>query len=103
MIQVTINKTKTRPSIKITGHAKSGPYGHDIVCAGISMLYTQLAMSLSDADVQDNDDITTVHVNSIGPGDERLLAVFEDLAKQSAEQYPDNVKVIVGGEDVRQG
>ena len=35
-------------SILIEGHAGSGPYGHDLVCACISLLTTMIAQTLMD-------------------------------------------------------
>lgn len=38
MITVTINRNKKGHiySFTVSGHANSGPYGHDLVCAGVS-------------------------------------------------------------------
>ncbi|MCP8617004.1 ribosomal-processing cysteine protease Prp [Salirhabdus salicampi] len=38
MIQVRVyrNEMQDIQSFEITGHAESGPYGHDLVCAGVS-------------------------------------------------------------------
>jgi len=37
MIQVTVNrKDKQITAFSIHGHARSGPYGYDLVCAGVS-------------------------------------------------------------------
>ncbi|WP_042223340.1 ribosomal-processing cysteine protease Prp [Oceanobacillus manasiensis] len=37
MIQVTINRMDNRiTAFKLSGHADSGPYGYDLVCAGVS-------------------------------------------------------------------
>ncbi|WP_442902234.1 ribosomal-processing cysteine protease Prp, partial [Faecalicoccus sp.] len=38
MIKVILTYHKDQvSSIQITGHAQSGPYGQDIVCAGVSV------------------------------------------------------------------
>ncbi|ASN05109.1 ribosomal-processing cysteine protease Prp [Virgibacillus necropolis] len=37
MIQVTVYRKKNQiDAFKISGHADSGPYGYDLVCAGVS-------------------------------------------------------------------
>lgn len=37
MIEVTIYKKKNKiSSFKLSGHAESGPYGYDLVCAAVS-------------------------------------------------------------------
>ncbi|WP_339177484.1 ribosomal-processing cysteine protease Prp [Oceanobacillus sp. FSL W7-1293] len=37
MIQVTFFQSDNRvTAFKLTGHAESGPYGYDLVCAGVS-------------------------------------------------------------------
>ncbi|WP_010651038.1 ribosomal-processing cysteine protease Prp [Oceanobacillus massiliensis] len=37
MIQVTVFRTDNQiTSFKLSGHADSGPYGYDLVCAGVS-------------------------------------------------------------------
>lgn len=37
MIQVTVFQSDNRvTAFKLTGHAESGPYGYDLVCAGVS-------------------------------------------------------------------
>ncbi|GAB4073306.1 ribosomal-processing cysteine protease Prp [Barrientosiimonas marina] len=37
MIQVTIDRQDSRISqFEMSGHAESGPYGYDLVCAGVS-------------------------------------------------------------------
>ncbi|RKQ37907.1 ribosomal-processing cysteine protease Prp [Oceanobacillus halophilus] len=37
MIQVTVTRTENKiTAVEMSGHAKSGPYGYDLVCAGAS-------------------------------------------------------------------
>ncbi|RDW19306.1 ribosomal-processing cysteine protease Prp [Oceanobacillus arenosus] len=37
MIRVTVSRSENQiTAFKLTGHAESGPYGYDLVCAGVS-------------------------------------------------------------------
>ncbi|WP_040981660.1 ribosomal-processing cysteine protease Prp [Oceanobacillus jeddahense] len=37
MIQITVFQSESRvTAFELTGHAESGPYGYDLVCAGVS-------------------------------------------------------------------
>jgi uncharacterized protein YsxB (DUF464 family) len=39
MIKVVLHETKEHlHAFEVCGHAKSGPYGHDLVCAGVSAI-----------------------------------------------------------------
>lgn len=41
MIKVKISKTDTKFNLlEVKGHAGSGPYGHDLVCAAVSAVLT---------------------------------------------------------------
>lgn len=50
MIQVTFHRLETNQIIyvEISGHAESGPYGHDIVCAAVSALSIGAINSLTE-------------------------------------------------------
>lgn len=56
MIQVTIYRNDNRiTAFKLSGHADSGPYGYDLVCAGVSAVSigtVNAVMTLCDADLQ---------------------------------------------------
>lgn len=46
MIQITVNRSTHIHEIIVEGHADSGPYGHDLVCAIVSGITTGLANAL---------------------------------------------------------
>lgn len=46
MIQITVKRNTYIESIEVKGHANSGPYGEDLVCAIISGITTGLANAL---------------------------------------------------------
>lgn len=59
MIQVKVTRKKDYPSlidsIEISGHAESGPYGYDLVCAGVSAVsigMVNAVLTLSETDIK---------------------------------------------------
>lgn len=62
MIEVTfLKKNDNIVSVQLTGHAESGPYGHDIVCAAVSALSIGTVNSLTqiaevDLDISSDDE-----------------------------------------------
>lgn len=46
MIDITVNASEY--DVKVTGHAGSGDFGHDLVCASVSILMYTLAQCISD-------------------------------------------------------
>ncbi|HLR62598.1 MAG TPA: ribosomal-processing cysteine protease Prp [Lentibacillus sp.] len=54
MINVIINRQNSQiEQFELTGHASSGPYGYDLVCAGVSAVSfgtVNAVMALSDAE-----------------------------------------------------
>ena len=57
MIQVTVYRTKDENirSFEISGHAESGPYGYDLVCAGVSAVSigaVKAVLELCDIDLE---------------------------------------------------
>lgn len=100
MIQITIHEDLLPNSvfcryavITFTGHAMSGPYGHDLVCAAVSTLYSQLTDYLSSVSVQDDGDKAVVKTGLLDAGDKRLLEAFTGTAQQLATEYPKNIAV----------
>ena len=51
MIQVTYHRQYNR--VTVTGHAGSGPEGHDLVCAGVSSIALTLAGNVSYMEAQE--------------------------------------------------
>ncbi|MCH5463208.1 ribosomal-processing cysteine protease Prp [Lactobacillus sp. LC28-10] len=96
MIQVKVNQLTIPNKITINGHAESGPYGQDIVCAAVSVLYSQLEQYLSDADVADDGKQVHINVRTLDEGDKRLLTAFTGTVEQLSMQYPKNVTLTSG-------
>lgn len=102
VIQVQITKTRNKLSsisstveISVRGHAMSAPYGQDIVCAAVSVLFTAVANHLSSPVVDFIGDESLISADDVNPADKRLLTMFEDTVKEIAEQYPDNVHLLI--------
>ncbi|WP_165815173.1 ribosomal-processing cysteine protease Prp [Levilactobacillus bambusae] len=93
VIHVKMDRTETQARISIYGHAMQAPYGNDIVCAGISTLFTGVANYLSHAtaDLHPNESIVTAV--DLDAGDERLLSMFRETVAEIAMAYPNNVEL----------
>lgn len=83
--------------IEITGHALEAPYGHDIVCAGVSVLYDMLANHAINSTVTDIDGRVTMVVSAVA-SNITLVQAFTDTIERLSEQYPDNVQLIKAGD-----
>lgn len=91
MIKVTMTNEKNNVDIAIQGHALEAPYGHDVVCAAVSVLFAQLQVSLRNTHADDDGDIAKLHALVSDAGDVRMIASFQAMIEQLAEQYPKNV------------
>lgn len=95
MITIQIKKDQ----ISVTGHARAGPPGQDIVCAGVSTLCLTLAKSIKD--------LTPDHPD-IDMGSGNFIMSIKDLSEKSrtlvdsffigicgiADAYPEYVRII---------
>lgn len=84
-----------RTHITVQGHAESGPYGHDLICAAVSALTIGLAVNVAEEDDP---------VLCLEPGDAEIscgfrpgIAVIFDAFWKAfacmAELYPEEVMV----------
>lgn len=110
MIQVTMTKKWQANSvigqsidIEIEGHAMSAPYGHDIVCAAVSVLYEQLKIFLHGSQVTDDGKAVRLHTSVFESGDKRMIESFELMIDRLSQQYPDNVSFKLVNADGGQG
>jgi len=110
MIQVTMEKKQITNSIvadsvdiTITGHAMSAPYGQDIVCAAVSVLYEQLKLFLPNPQVKDDGEIVKMYAVVFTSGDKKAVRIFQTMIEQLSSQYPDNVKLKLVNADGGQG
>lgn len=84
--------------IEIAGHALEAPYGHDIVCAGVSTLYDMLANHIVNSSVTDIDGRVTMIINGAVRGNLLLVQAFTDTIERLSAQYPDNVRLNKAGD-----
>ncbi|HIW72639.1 MAG TPA: ribosomal-processing cysteine protease Prp [Candidatus Levilactobacillus faecigallinarum] len=92
MIKVTMANLSTNSvEITIEGHALEAPFGHDIVCAAVSTLFSQLQVSLVKQQTNDDGNAAKLQATLLDNGDFRMVNSFEIMIKQLAKQYPKNV------------
>lgn len=99
---------KQLSGFQLRGHAESGPYGQDIVCAAVSMLTINTINSIEELAGIDPGDFQQYYANQKDGGDikfkltalqaqdERvalLLASFKLGIKTTAEQYKDFITI----------
>lgn len=99
-----IKVSRTDNGIVVEGHANYGPMGQDIVCAGVSALFINLANSINTltdacAEIEGDKNKQILNIKGVCPIDQRMLI---DLLTDSffigvtgiSEEYPDYVEVI---------
>ena len=81
MIRVTVKRKDDKiQSIELSGHAESGPYGYDLVCAGVSAVSigtVNAVMELSEIDLK---------VEQGGKGGYLMIAFPELLRNKEMEK-----------------
>lgn len=76
------------------GHANYGPMGQDIVCAGVSVLCTTLAESLTDCEARLLPGDVEVRFNPNRTNNEVIRVILNGF-RLLADSYPQHVKVRV--------
>lgn len=109
MIEATMYKSSNDElySFKITGHAESGPYGHDLVCSAVSALSISTVNSLESLagikpHIQTNEDESGylhVFIEKDLKDERHLIAqtLMQHLAlslKNIQDEYDEYIKVI---------
>lgn len=92
-----INIRKDKNIITISGHAGSGDFGKDIVCASASsIVYTTVnaieKLRPGSIELEDNKDMIIKIVTNDEIVDNLIINMFE-LFKELEKQYPKNVRV----------
>lgn len=105
MVKVTIdrNNNKELISLSIKGHASSGPYGHDLVCASVSSIIFGGLNALTNPkdfviEVKEGD----VNIKPLKSANNHDLDVLETLIVQLRtveESSPKNIKIMEKGID----
>ncbi len=94
MIQIEHIITKKNCFLKVSGHANFGEIGKDIVCAGVSSLYSALAKCVENADKEAFfDDTQGVIISK----NEKCVPYFEMAIcgmREIAKEYGEFVEVV---------
>ena len=99
MIRATFFKSGSSKGFEISGHANSGAYGSDIVCAAVSSAaymtantVTEILKVKADADVRDG-----YLKFTFDSDDESAIAMLDGLElhiRELEKEYPKKIKVI---------
>lgn len=85
-------------SLSIKGHAESGPYGQDLVCAGVSAIVLGGINNLTDKDYlintdEENGNVEIVHLGKISNHDQIVIDTIIVQLKAIEQSYPKNIKI----------
>ncbi len=84
-------------SLEVRGHAGSGPYGHDLVCAGISAITLGGLNALENSDdyaIKTSSGHVSVSIDKIvSEHDATVFSTIEKQLESLAMSYPDNVRL----------
>jgi uncharacterized protein YsxB (DUF464 family) len=98
MIKVLIKYERNRfVSLIVKGHAGSGPYGHDLVCAGVSAIVTGGLNNLENPksfNIKLDEGLAELEaINSISEHDEIVIQTIVCGLNTIAESYGDFIKI----------
>ncbi|KRN59123.1 ribosomal-processing cysteine protease Prp [Limosilactobacillus secaliphilus] len=88
-------------AFKLTGHANAGDYGHDIVCAAVSVLSISTVNGLTkvvhdhpevERDAADGGYLLVTHIDP-GHDAQILMNTFLNAMEDIQEQYPNFVRI----------
>lgn len=97
----TLNSDHHITAFKMTGHADSGPYGQDIVCAAVSALSISTINGLEHVvctkpevkSDEHNGGFLQVSAIDTGHDSQILMRTFLNGLQDIAESYPKNIEV----------
>lgn len=95
---VFIDRNEKFFSLEVRGHAGSGPYGHDLVCAAISGIILGGLNNLQDGDDHYKAEVKEGYVylealKEVSKHDEIVLETIEKQIESVATSYPKNAKL----------
>ncbi|AHI53621.1 hypothetical protein SSABA_v1c02090 [Spiroplasma sabaudiense Ar-1343] len=100
MIEVKIKKTNSHyQSFVISGHAQSGPYGQDLVCAGVSAIiggalnaFDKIFSNFVELVVSENK--VKILINNLSNEEIQVACQFLHIQLESIYlQYPKNINI----------
>ncbi len=85
-------------SLEVKGHAGSGPYGHDLVCAAVSGVVLGGLNNLLDGDDHYKSEVKEGYVylealKEVSEHDQIVLETIEKQIESIATSYPKNAKL----------
>ncbi len=94
---VFVYKDSRLASLEVRGHAGSGTYGHDLVCAGISAITLGGLNALENSDdyvIKTSSGHVSVSIEkSLSEHDAIVFSTIEKQLESLAAAYPDNVRL----------
>ncbi|MBR2506212.1 MAG: ribosomal-processing cysteine protease Prp [Bacilli bacterium] len=98
MIKVLIKlEGNSFSSLEIKGHAGSGPYGHDLVCSGVSALVTGCLNNINEPNnfkiVLKEGHVNVVKIGDISEHDEIVLETLITGLKTIEESYKQFIQI----------
>ena len=94
MITATFKKKNNQfVSYSVKGHANYAPHGQDVVCAGVSALYTAVTNVLIEQHDAALDSDDAVQLGSINDSQYIVTVLYMNL-NEIAKEYPDHVQII---------
>ena len=102
MIRAVFFRSGGLRGFELSGHAGSGIYGSDIVCAAVSSAAYMAANTVTDiiradAKAQAEDGAMVLTLNEPNTQAETVLRGLELHLTELSKQYPQHIKIIYGG------
>ena len=103
MIKVRFSvKNNRMTGFEVSGHASFAPYGKDIVCAAVSSAAIMAADTITDvigakANVLCKDGLLKLHLEEENKEASAVLRGLRLHLRELSKQYPQNIRIIYGG------
>ena len=98
MIKVTIVRHNNLiQSLEISGHADSGPKGHDLVCAAVSAIITGGANAIpnkANYDIKLESGYALIEMKNADEESNKVLNTVWVMLKTVEESYPQHIKIL---------
>lgn len=92
MIRLTSKQSGDLIQLTVSGHAGSGPFGHDLVCAAVSALTQSLEGNVEGAESAARAGLSVI-LMPYTKTNKTLYKAYLNSMYSLAKQYPDNVKI----------
>lgn len=92
MIRMTSKQSGDLIQLTVSGHAGSGPFGHDLVCAAVSALTQSLEINVEGAESLARAGLSVVLMPYTKTNRALYKAYLNSMSKL-ADQYPESVQI----------